>query len=48
MALYGDAARLTVTSVARGIAATFDVPFETPLPVERTADSVTVTTGSAP
>ncbi len=48
MALYGDTARLTVTSVARGIEATFDVPFETPLPVELAPGTVTVTTGSSP
>ena len=33
--LYGDAARLTVANLAPGTATTFDVPFETPLPVER-------------
>ena len=48
IALYGDTARLTVTSVARGIEATFDVPFETPLPVELAPGTVTVTTGSLP
>jgi LytS/YehU family sensor histidine kinase len=48
MGLYGDAARLTIASGERGTAATFDVPLETPLPVERAAGALTATTGSAP
>jgi LytS/YehU family sensor histidine kinase len=48
MGLYGDAARLTVANVTRGTATTFDVPFETPLPVERTGGTATVTAGSSP